>query len=94
VSIYRIFFPRYSRKRNIRHRIDQIRQRRFEIYDLSTLKKTDALIELGIALGMGREVVIIHKKGSPPPEAIRHLDRIEYEDLSHLTERLKKRMNL
>ena len=76
---------------SLRHRIDQIRQSRFGIYDLSTLDKVEALIELGIALGMGREVIIIHKKGSPLPEAIRQLDRIEYEDLTDLTERLRKR---
>jgi hypothetical protein len=78
----------------LHHRIDRIRRARFGIYDLSVPAKTDALLELGIALGMGSEVIVICKKGSPLPEAVRQLDRIEYENLSDLTEKLKKKMGL
>jgi len=74
-----------------RHRIDQIREARFGIYDLSIPEKDETLIELGVALGMGREVTIIYKKGSLLPEAIKHLSKIEYENLSDLIEKLRKR---
>jgi hypothetical protein len=36
----------------------------------------DVLLELGAALGLGRDVVIIHKKGIPLPEAVRPLGQI------------------
>jgi hypothetical protein len=74
-----------------RHRIDQIREARFGIYDLSAPEKSDAFIELGVALGMGREVTIIYKKGSPLPEATKHLSKIEYENFYDLVEKLTKR---
>lgn len=75
---------------SLRHRIDQIRLARFGIYDLSVPEKTEVLLELGIALGLGKEVTIICKKGSPLPEVIKKLNRIEYENFSDLTERVKK----
>jgi len=74
-----------------RHRIDQIREAKFGIYDLSSPEKSDVLIELGVALGMGREVTIIYKKGSPLPEATKHLSKIEYENFFDLVEKLRKR---
>jgi hypothetical protein len=77
---------------SLHHRIDQIRDARFGIYDLSNLEKMDVLLELGIALGMQKEVTIICKKGSPLPETINQLNRIEYENFSDLTEKLKKRV--
>jgi hypothetical protein len=83
-----------QQRESIHHRIDQIRRARFGIYDLSTLGKTEAVLELGIALGLGREVTLIGKKGSPFPEAVKSLNRIEYEDFSDLTEKLKKKILL
>jgi hypothetical protein len=77
---------------SLHHRIDQIRRCRFGIYDLSNPEKIDVLLELGIALGMGKEVTIICKKGFPLPEMIKQLNRIEYENISDLTEKLKKRI--
>ena len=79
-----------QQKEPIHHRIDQIRRARFGIYDLSVPGETETLLELGIALGLGREVTLIGNKGSPLPEALRSLNRIEYEDPSDLTEKLKK----
>ena len=76
---------------SLHHRMDQIKRARFGIYDLSTPEKTEVLLELGIALGMGKEVTIIYKKGSPLPEAIKRLKKIEYENFSDLTEKLKKK---
>ncbi len=79
------------KKESLHHRIEQIRHARFGIYDLSIPEKPEALLELGIALGLGREVTLICKKGSPFPEAIKSLNRIEYETSSDLTEKLKKK---
>ena len=91
-SIHRVDPP--QQKEPIHRQIDQIRRARFGIYDLSTPEKTEVLLELGVALGLGREVTLIGKKGSPLPEAVKSLSRIEYEDPSDLTEKLKKMMKL
>lgn len=74
-------------------RIDQIRRAKFGIYDLSTPEKTDTLLELGAALGMSKETVLIHRKGASLPEMMKQLNRIEYEDVSDLTEKLKKKVH-
>lgn len=80
-----------QKKRDIHDRIDQIRRARFGLYDLSMSEKTETLLELGIALGLGREITLICKKGSPLPEAVKSLNRIEYENFSDLTEKLRKK---
>jgi len=77
----------------IHHRIDQIRRAKFVICDPSSPEKTEGLLDLGMALGMGKEVTLIYKKGSSLPEAMKPLNRIEYENLSDLTEKLKKRIH-
>ena len=74
------------------HRIDQIRRARFGIYDLSSPKKEEVLLELGIAIGMGKEITIIYQKGSRFSEMMRKFPKIEYENLSELTDQLKRRM--
>jgi len=82
-----------SRKgESLYQRIDQIKHSKFGIYDLSTPEKMEALIELGAALAMGKEVIIIYKKGSPLPETMKQLDQIEYENMSGLTEKLRKKV--
>jgi len=80
-----------QKKEAINHRIDQIRRARFGIYDLSMPEKANALLELGVALGLGREVIIICKKGFPLPETVKSLNRIDYENFSDLTEKLRKK---
>jgi hypothetical protein len=83
-----------SRKAESFHqRIDQIKRARLGIYDLSTPEKTNTLLELGAALGMSKEAIIIYKKGSPLPEMMKHLNRIEYENGSDLTEKLRKKVH-
>ena len=72
-------------------RIDQIKRSKFGIYDLSTSHQTEPLLELGAALGIGKEVILIYKKGSPSLENIKQLNRIEYENFSDLTEKLRKK---
>jgi hypothetical protein len=78
----------------LHHRIEQIKRAKFGIFDPSSPEKTDVLLELGAAIGMGREVIIIYKKGFPLPETIKKLNRIEYENFSDLTEKLKKKILL
>jgi hypothetical protein len=41
---------------------------------------------------MGKEVILIHKKGSPLPETMKNLNRIEYENVSDLIEKLRKKV--
>ena len=72
-------------------RIDQIKRAKLGIYDLSNPERPDALLELGAALGLGKEALILCRKGSPLPEALKSLNRIEYENGPDLTEKLKKK---
>ena len=73
-------------------RIDQIRRARFGIYNLSSPNKEEAFFELGIALGMGKDVTIIYQKGFRLPEMMKELPKIEFENLTELTGQLKKKM--
>ncbi len=73
-------------------RIDQIRRMRVGIFDLSPPCKEESLIELGIALGMGKEVILLCQKGIPLPEMIEVLPRVEYDTLPELTTHLKKKI--
>jgi hypothetical protein len=79
-------------KESLNHRLEQIRRARVGIYDLSFPQKDEILLELGIALGMGKEVTIIYKKGATLPQMIRTIPGIEYESLPDLTDKLKKRL--
>ncbi len=82
-----------SRKReSLQQRIDQIKRARFGIYDLSAPEKTDTYLELGAALALGKEVIIIYKKGFSLSEMMKQLNRIEYENVSDLTEKLRKKV--
>jgi len=81
------------REKPLPQRIDQIRRAKFGIYDLSNPERPDALLELGIALGLGKEAMIICRKGSSLPEAVKSLNQIEYEGISDLTEKLKKKVH-
>jgi hypothetical protein len=82
-----------SRKEKSLHRqIDQIKRAKLGIYDLSASERTKTLLELGAALGLGKEAIIIYRKGSPLPETMKPLNRIEYENVSDLTEKLRKKL--
>ncbi len=74
----------------VRQRIDQIRLSRFGIYDLSVPEKTEVLLELGMALAMGKEILIICEKEAVLPDLLKLLRRIEYENPPDLAEKLKK----
>lgn len=79
------------KEKPLSQRIDQIKRARFGIYDLSNPERSDTILELGAALGLGKEAMIICRKGSPLPEALKPLNRIEYENASDLTEKLRKK---
>jgi hypothetical protein len=76
----------------LHQRIDRIKGTTFGIYDLSALGSTPTLLELGTALGIGKEAIIIHKKGSPLPDWLKQLNRIEYENVSDLIDKLKRKV--
>lgn len=82
-----------SRKgESLTQRIDQIKRSKFGIYDLSTFHKIDPPLELGVALGIGKDVILIYKKGSLLPETMKQLNQIEYKNMSDLTEKLRKKV--
>ncbi len=74
---------------SINYRMNQIRKAKFGIYDLSISDNEDILIEIGMAIGLGKEVILISKKGFPLPTMIEELNRIEYENPSDLNLKLK-----
>jgi len=82
-----------SKGESLHQRIDRIKGAKFGVYDLSTPERTLALVELGAALGMGKETIIICKKGSSLPEWMKELKGIEYENVSDLTDKLKRRVH-
>jgi hypothetical protein len=83
----------FRKGESLHQRIDQIRRAKFGIYDLTTSEKTDTYLELGAALALGKEVIIICRTGFPLPETMKQLNRIEYEHVSDLTEKLRKKVH-
>ncbi len=77
---------------SLEDRIEQIRRAKFGIYELSGTETSEVFLELGVAFGIEKEVIIIFKKGSSLPESIKKLPGIEYENLWELTDKLKRRM--
>ena len=73
-------------------RIEQIKRARFGIYDVSGPERADVFLELGAAFGLGREAIILTKKNSPFPAVARQFDRVEYENFSDLSEKLRKKI--
>ncbi len=82
-----------SKEEPLQQRIDRIKGAKFGVYDLSNPERTFVLVELGAAMGMGKEVILICKKGSPLPEWIKEFKGIEYENVSDLTDKLKKKVH-
>ncbi|OGP88618.1 MAG: hypothetical protein A2157_04645 [Deltaproteobacteria bacterium RBG_16_47_11] len=75
---------------SFQQRIDRIKRTSFGIYDISNTERVDTFLELGAALGLGKKVVLLCKKGPSLPETMKSLKRIEYESPSDLTEELNK----
>ena len=88
------YTPLHGKDVPFHQRIDWVKRTSFGVYDLSTLENADTLLELGAALGLGKKVIILYKKGASFPEAIKPFDRIEYESASDLTEKLRKVVKL
>jgi hypothetical protein len=74
----------------INQTIEQIRRARLGIYPIISSEKEEVLVEIGIALGLGKEIILIYKKGGPISGLLKQLNSIEYEHFSDLTEKLKK----
>jgi hypothetical protein len=76
----------------LQQRIEQIKRARFGIYHWMSPEKGDVLLEIGIALGLGKEVILFCKKGSSLSGILKQLNPIEYQHFSDLSEKLKKRI--
>jgi hypothetical protein len=81
-----------QRRDLLQQRIEQIKRARFGIYHWISPEKGEVLLEIGIALGLGKEVILLSKKGSSPSGLLKQLALIEYQHFSDLTEKLKKRI--
>jgi hypothetical protein len=77
---------------SLRDRIEQIKRARFGIYEVSGTEREEVLLELGAAIGLGKEVFLLQSKGSILPAAVRDIHPVEYEGLKDLCERLKKKI--
>ena len=77
---------------SLRDRIEQIKRARFGIYDLSGADREEVLLELGAAIGLGKEAFLLLKKGSLLLPAVRDFHPIAYDGLTDLSERLKKKI--
>ncbi len=86
-----VYGESFGEKGSLAQRIEQIRSARFGIYDLTTPQKEEGLLELGIALGLGKEVRVIYRKGGRLPEIPRDIPKLEFETLEELTQQLKRR---
>jgi hypothetical protein len=74
----------------LHQRIEQIRRAKFGIYHLPSPEKMHVLLEIGAALGLGKEAILLQKKGDPLTDTLKQLNPIEYENFSDLTEKLRK----
>lgn len=77
---------------SLHQRIGKIRRAKFGIFDLSSPIRAESLLELGIALGMGKEVLIIYQKGTELSEMFKEVPKLQFETLDALTNQLKKKM--
>lgn len=75
---------------SIEHRIGQIRRAKFGIYHFPDTGAGEVFLELGVALGMEKEVILVYKRGASLPESIKKRSAIEYADFSELTDQLRK----
>jgi hypothetical protein len=81
------------KEKPLSQRIDQIKRAKLGIYNLSNPERPDTLLELGAALGLGKEALVLCRKGPPLPETLKSLNRIEYENLSDLIQKLRKKVH-
>lgn len=67
---------------------EKIRSSRFGIFEISD-QNPNVTLELGMAYGSGKNALLIAKKGSEIPADLDGMDRLEYESLKDLTEKLR-----
>ena len=67
---------------------EKIRSSRFGIFEISD-QNPNVTLELGMAYGSGKNALLIAKKGSEIPADLDGMDRLEYETLKDLTEKLR-----
>lgn len=79
-------------RESLGERIRRIKRARFGIYNLSSPNKEETLLELGIALGLGKEVTIICHSGGELPEMLKDVTKVEFETLAEITSQLKKKV--
>ena len=60
------------------------------IFELSDASKPNVFLELGYALGQGKECVMLVKRGSSIPSDLAGIGRIEYESMQDLKRQLDK----
>jgi hypothetical protein len=73
-------------------RIEKIRRARVGLFVVSPPAEADVLVELGIALGMGKEIWVFHGKDLPTSATLKALEPAEYASLLDLTEKIRKRV--
>lgn len=71
------------------YKYDLIKKGLFFIYDISAINDKDSFLEFGIAIGLGKEIILISRGNSPIPEWVKSFKFIQYETPSELTEKLK-----
>jgi hypothetical protein len=86
--------PLHGGEASFQQRIDQIKRSQLGIYDVSETNRAEVFLELGASLALGRKAFILCKKDSPVPEAIRSIERIEYEDPASLPEKIRRGLKL
>ena len=78
----------------IQDRIERIRRTQFGIYDVSDTGKREVLLELGVALALGKKALLLCKKGASLSDSIKGMNRLEYEVPSEIPALLKKALKL
>lgn len=79
----------HEKKDPITYKCDLIKKAKFCIYDLSAPDDKDTYLELGIAIGLGKKIIIIHEKDSSIPKWANLFKPIQYENHSMLIDKLK-----
>ncbi len=74
---------------SISNRYDQIKKAQFCIYDLTKPDDKETYLELGIAIGLGKKIILIHEKDSSIPKWVKSFKPIQYENPSEITQKLK-----
>jgi len=72
--------------------VERIKDTEFGIYDLSREGRPNVILELGIAIGLGKPYYIVTRKGCMLPSDLAGLDHIEYASFEDLTRQLVQKV--